>query len=434
MTTFSDLGLAETLLRAIEAEGYETPTPIQAAVIPHLLQGKDVLGIAQTGTGKTASFVLPILERLIAKKGRPPVKACRALILTPTRELAAQIDDEVRRYSRFARISTTVVVGGVKPGPQVRALARGVDIMVATPGRLLDHLSTGAVTLDAVTTVVLDEADQMLDLGFLPAIKRIGRLLPKSRQTVLMSATMPDEIRRLAGEFQTDPVEVAVAPVSRPIEQIAQSVIAVGRDDKRDILARILSDDAVTRAIVFTRTKHGADRVVRVLAKAGIGADAIHGNKSQGQRERALAKFRSGSVTTLIATDIAARGIDVAGITHVINYDLPEVPETYVHRIGRTARAGNTGIAISLCSPDETPLLKSIERLIKVDIASTGHRVEPRGAAPDKPKPQRASRNRNRRRGGNGGQRPQRQPHRGDDIGAVAFLRDSNRPAADPTS
>lgn len=274
----------------------------------------------------------------------------------------------------------------------------------------------------------------MLDLGFLPAIKRIGRLLPKSRQTVLMSATMPDEIRRLAGEFQTDPVEVAVAPVSRPIEQIAQSVIAVGRDDKRDILARILSDDAVTRAIVFTRTKHGADRVVRVLAKAGIGADAIHGNKSQGQRERALAKFRSGSVTTLIATDIAARGIDVAGITHVINYDLPEVPETYVHRIGRTARAGNTGIAISLCSPDETPLLKSIERLIKVDIASTGHRVEPRGAAPDKPKPQRASRNRNRRRGGNGGQRPQRQPHRGDDIGAVAFLRDSNRPAADPTS
>ena len=376
MTTFTDLGLAETLLRAIEAEGYTTPTPIQAAVIPHLLDDEDVLGIAQTGTGKTASFVLPILERLVARKGRPPVKACRALILTPTRELAAQIDDEIRRYSRFARISTAVIVGGVKPGPQVRTLARGVDIVVATPGRLLDHLGTGALTLDAVKTVVLDEADQMLDLGFLPAIKRIGRLLPKERQTVLMSATMPDEIRRLAGEFQTDPVEVAVAPVSRPIEQIAQSVIAAGREDKRDILARILSDEAVTRAIVFTRTKHGADKVCRHLNSAGIGASAIHGNKSQSQRNRALDAFRSGESPILVATDIAARGIHVDDVSHVINYELPEVAEVYVHRIGRTARAGQSGVAVSLCAPEEVKLLRGIERLTGSRLSRDGDSAE----------------------------------------------------------
>ncbi len=374
MTTFSELGLAESLLRAITAEGYEAPTPIQAGVIPLLLKGEDVLGIAQTGTGKTAAFVLPMLEQLIARKGRPPAKACRALILTPTRELAAQIEDEIRRYSRFARISTAVIVGGVKPGPQVRTLSRGVDIVVATPGRLLDHLSTGALTLDAVVSVVLDEADQMLDLGFMPAIKRIGNLLPKARQTVLMSATMPAEIRRLAAQFQTDPKEVAVAPVSRPIEQIAQSVIAVGREEKRDVLARILSDRAVTRAIVFSRTKHGADKVCRHLRSAGLSATAIHGDKSQGQRNRALEEFRSGEAPILVATDIAARGIHVDDISHVINFELPDVAEIYVHRIGRTARAGQSGIAVSLCSPEEVKQLRAIERL-------TGSRLRRDGAA-----------------------------------------------------
>lgn len=370
MKTFADLGLAETLLRAIAAEGYRTPTPIQAEVIPHLLAGGDVLGIAQTGTGKTASFVLPLLQRIAEGKTRRSARFAEALILAPTRELASQIAEEIERYSRHTRVAVAVVVGGVKPGPQVRALSHGVDIIVATPGRLLDHMSSGAVDLRKTRFAVLDEADHMLDLGFIPAIRKIMAALPKKRQTALLSATMPAEIRRLAAQFQTNPTEVAVSPVARPIEEIAQSVVAVDRASKRAVLSKILAAEDVTRAIVFTRTKHGADKVKRHLDGAGLAAAAIHGNKSQSQRQRALDAFRSGASPILVATDIAARGIHVDDVSHVINFELPEVAEVYVHRIGRTARAGHTGVAISLCDPGERKLLRAIERLTGKSIAS----------------------------------------------------------------
>jgi ATP-dependent RNA helicase RhlE len=372
LNDFTDLGLAEPLLRAVTAEGYSTPTPIQAKVIPALLAGRDVIGIAQTGTGKTASFVLPLLDRLARDPGRAAPRTCGALVLAPTRELAAQIAASVRAYGRFLKLSVAVVVGGVKPGPQVRALAGGVDILVATPGRLLDHMAGGAIRLDRTTTVILDEGDQMLDLGFIPAIRRIMGRLPKQRQTVLMSATMPPPIRALAHDFQTDPVEIAVAPEARPIELITQSVRFTDASAKRDVLARILSAPDVARAIVFTRTKRGADRVQRHLENAGLSAAAIHGNKSQTQRERTLAGFRSGGTAILVATDIAARGIDIDDVTHVINFELPNVPEAYVHRIGRTARAGRAGVAISLCDAAERPLLRDIERLIGTRLAVDG--------------------------------------------------------------
>ena len=369
MTTFADLGLAETLLRAIDDEGYRTPTPIQSGAIPRLLAGDDVLGIAQTGTGKTASFVLPILHLIAESDKRRLARTAQALILAPTRELASQIAEEIKRYTRHRRVAVAIVVGGAKPGPQVRALSRGVDIIVATPGRLLDHMSSGAVDLSETRFAVLDEADHMLDLGFIPAIRTIMAALPKQRQTVLMSATMPKEIRRLAARFQTNPVEVAVAPVAGPIEEIAQSVVAVGSASKRDVLSQILAAKDVTRAIVFTRTKHGADKVKRHLDGAGLPAAAIHGNKSQAQRQRALDAFRSGASPILVATDIAARGIHVDDVSHVINFELPEVAEVYVHRIGRTARAGHTGVAISLCDPAERKLLRAIERLTGKAIA-----------------------------------------------------------------
>jgi ATP-dependent RNA helicase RhlE len=363
LKTFEELGLAEPILRALKAEGYTAPTPIQADIVPLLLSGRDVLGVAQTGTGKTASFVLPLIQWIGEADAPTGARTCRSLILAPTRELAAQIADEIRRYTRFSPLTVAVVVGGVKPGPQVRSLARGVDILVATPGRLLDHLSSGAVDLGRTRRVVLDEADQMLDLGFMPAIRRILAKTPRQRQTALLSATMPDEIRRLAEQFQTDPAEVAVAPVSRPIEQIEQRVIEAERDEKCRVLVDLLSDRDVTRAIVFTRTKHGADKVARRLESAGYAAGAIHGNKSQSQRTRALEAFRSSRAPILVATDIAARGIHVSDVSHVINYDLPDVPEAYVHRIGRTGRAGQAGVAISLCGREERKLLKAIERL-----------------------------------------------------------------------
>lgn len=378
LKTFADLGLAETLLRAIAAEGYRTPTPIQSEVIPHLLAGDDVLGIAQTGTGKTASFVLPLLHRIADGKPRRSARSAEALILAPTRELAAQIAEEIERYTRHLNVAVAVVVGGVKPGPQVRALSRGVDIIVATPGRLLDHMGSGALDLSKTRYAVLDEADHMLDLGFMPAMRKIMAALPKTRQTALMSATMPGEIRRLASQFQTNPKEVAVAPAARPIEEIAQSVVAVDSASKRAVLAKILAGEDVTRAIVFTRTKHGADKVKRHLDGAGLPAAAIHGNKSQAQRQRALDAFRSGDAPILVATDIAARGIHVDDVSHVINFELPEVAEVYVHRIGRTARAGHTGVAISLCDPAERKLLRAIERLTGKPIASGA-------AAPDEP-------------------------------------------------
>ena len=375
MKHFNELGLAEPLLRAISNEGYSQPTPIQAQVIPIMLAGDDIVGIAQTGTGKTAAFVLPLLNRIHAQRERPGPKNCSALILAPTRELASQIADSIRTYGKEMRVSVTVVLGGVKPGGQIRALARGTDIVVATPGRLLDHVQTGVIRLDKTETVVLDEADQMLDLGFMPTIRKILAKLPKERQTVLLSATMPQQIRGLADDFLNHPKEVSVAPTSRPIERIDQSVMHVERAQKRDALVGILRAKDVERAIVFTRTKRGADKVCEFLQKAGINSGAIHGNKSQPQRERTLGDFRSSRTKVLVATDIAARGIDVDGISHVINYELPNVPEAYVHRIGRTARAGNSGIAISLCEHSERGLLRDIERL----IGNTVHR----GDAPE---------------------------------------------------
>ncbi len=370
MKKFEDLGLAESLLRAVSAEGYTNPTPIQAKAIPVLLAGRDVLGIAQTGTGKTASFVLPLLNRIDRERGSVPPKGCRALILTPTRELAAQIAANIRSCSKFMKVSVAIVVGGVKPGPQIRALSSGVDIVVATPGRLIDHMKTGAMRLDRTASVVIDEADQMLDLGFVPAIRTIMGKVPEARQTVLMSATMPPQIRALAQNFLTQPAEISVAPAARPVERIAQSVRHVARADKQHALTEILSDRDVARAIVFTRTKRGADRVNRHLQKAGLSAAAIHGNKSQGQRERTLSGFRSGKTTILVATDIAARGIDIDDVSHVINFELPNVPEAYVHRIGRTARAGRAGVAISLCDPSERGLLRDIQRLIGNQLES----------------------------------------------------------------
>nr|WP_041795309.1 DEAD/DEAH box helicase [Pararhodospirillum photometricum] len=364
MTDFATLGLAEPLLRAVAAEGYTTPTPIQAQAIPALLQGRDLLGIAQTGTGKTAAFVLPTLHRLMGRPERAPRGTCRALFLAPTRELAYQINECVRAYGRFARLSSAVVVGGVRPGPQVKALSTGVDILVATPGRLLDHVGTGILRLDFTEVVVLDEADHMLDLGFLPAIRRIMARLHGERQTVLLSATMPAPIRALANDFLRDPCEVQIAPQSRPIERIEQSVMMVEGHAKRDVLVDLLRQNAEGRSIIFTRTKRGADRVTDHLRASGLPAESIHGNKSQVQRDRALAAFKGTMVRILVATDIAARGIDVDGISFVYNYELPNVPEAYVHRIGRTARAGASGVAISLCDPSERPLLRDIERLI----------------------------------------------------------------------
>lgn len=364
MKHFNELGLAEPLLRAIASEGYTEPTPIQAQVIPIMTAGKDLVGIAQTGTGKTAAFVLPILDRINELRSRPTPKHCVALILAPTRELASQIADSIRTYGADMRVSVTVVVGGVKPGGQIRTLARGVDVVVATPGRLLDHVQTGAIRLDRTETVVLDEADQMLDLGFMPTIRKILAKLPKQRQTALLSATMPQQIRALADDFLNNPVEVSVAPTSRPIERINQSVMHVERAQKRDALVGILRDNDVERAIVFTRTKRGADKVNEFLQKAGFKSGAIHGNKSQPQRERTLADFKTFRTKVLVATDIAARGIDIDDVSHVINFELPNVPEAYVHRIGRTARAGKSGVAISLCEHTERGLLRDIERLI----------------------------------------------------------------------
>lgn len=351
-------------MRAVADAGYTQATPIQGKVIPAMIAGGDIVGIAQTGTGKTASFVLPILHKVQEKNRKPQPKTCGALILAPTRELAAQIHDNVRLYAKFMNVSSALVVGGVKPHKQIKALARGLDILVATPGRLEDHESTGAVRLDATSTIVLDEADQMLDMGFIPAIRRILGKLPKRRQTILMSATMPKQIRALSNDFLHNPQEIAVTPASKPIEKIEQRLMSAVGQNKRQMLVDLLKNEPIERAIVFSRTKHGANKIVQYLDKNGLSSAAIHGNKSQGQREKALAAFKNGAINTLIATDIAARGIDISDVSHVINIDLPNVPEVYVHRIGRTARAGKSGIAISLCGEAELDLLKDIEKLV----------------------------------------------------------------------
>lgn len=371
MTQFTDLGLAEPILRALDGAGYKTPTPIQAKLIPIMLEGRDVVGIAQTGTGKTAAFVLPLLNEIAANKDRTEPRSCKAVIVTPTRELAAQIAENITIYAKHIKATSAVVVGGVKPNPQIRAMSRGVDILVATPGRLLDHMSTGAIRLDKTTTVVLDEADQMLDLGFMPAIRRIMASLPKSRRTALLSATMPKQIRSLANDFLNNPAEISVTPASKPVERIEQSVIFVPKQAKASLLVDILTKTAYERVLVFSRTKHGADKIVRILTKNNLPAAAIHGNKSQNQRTRALASFKSGETMILVATDIAARGIDVDDVSHVVNYDLPNVPESYVHRIGRTARAGKTGTAIAFCDKEEFVLLKDIEKLMKIKIPAS---------------------------------------------------------------
>jgi ATP-dependent RNA helicase RhlE len=362
---FSDLGLSAPLLGALAAEGYAAPTPIQSQAIPPALGGRDLCGIAQTGTGKTAAFALPILQRLATMSQRPLPQTCRSLVLSPTRELASQIADSFRTYGAHMPLSTAVVFGGVPIGPQRQKLARGVDILVATPGRLLDLIDTRSLALSSVEVLVLDEADRMLDLGFIHALKRIVKLLPRRRQTLLFSATMPKAIAALAEEYLNEPVKVVVAPAATTVERVDQRVVFVPGDRKRDLLATLLRDPSFDRVLVFTRTKHGADRVVRHLLGAGIAATAIHGNKSQPQRERALGGFRDGEARVLVATDIAARGIDVDGVSHVINFELPNVPEDYVHRIGRTARAGACGIAIAFCSDEERPYLRDIEKLTR---------------------------------------------------------------------
>ncbi|SES78785.1 DEAD/DEAH box helicase [Oceanicella actignis] len=397
---FAELGLAEPLLRALAARGHEEATPIQAQAIPALLEGRDMLGIAQTGTGKTGAFALPILHRLSGARGgsrREP----RALILAPTRELAIQIGEEMQAYGKFAGLRHTVIFGGVKHGPQFRALSRGVDVVIATPGRLLDHLDQGSLSLRAVEVLVLDEADRMLDMGFVRDVRRILKALPAQRQSLLFSATMPREVAGLSAEILHDPIRVEIAPQSTTVERIAQSVRHVNPGmNKRQLLEETLADPEMTRVILFTRTKHRANKVAEDLARAGIEADAIHGGKSQNARQRALARFKSGRARVLVATDIAARGIDVDAVSHVVNYELPNEPESYVHRIGRTARAGAAGSAISFCDPSERGYLRDIERVIQMRLDVIGDGPEGRD---EKPAP----------RGGLGRGRPAQGPRGG---------------------
>jgi ATP-dependent RNA helicase RhlE len=384
LTQFSDFELEPTILDAVKSEGYTAPTPIQVQAINPILAGRDLLGIAQTGTGKTAAFALPILHRLMANRKRAPKQGCRVLVLSPTRELASQIAVSFRTYGRHLPLRVMTVFGGTALGPQTRQLAQGIDILVATPGRLMDHMQQRNVRLDQVETFVLDEADQMLDMGFILPIRRIVQTLPAKRQNLFFSATMPNEIEKLARDLLSDPVRVAVTPVASTVDQVDQRVIFVATADKRRLLASLLADQAFARTLVFARTKHGADRVVQHLLADGVEASAIHGNKSQGQRERALQGFRDGKVRVLIATDIAARGIDVEGVTHVVNFDLPNVPESYVHRIGRTARAGAGGIAIAFCAHEERGMLRDIEKLIRRQIPATNHVGSGLPAAPER--------------------------------------------------
>ena len=436
MTQFTDFGLAQPVLRALEEAGYQTPTPIQTQALPPAMAGRDLCGIAQTGTGKTAAFALPILHRLALSDRRAPRRGCRVLVLSPTRELANQIADSFADYGRHLPFTSTVVFGGVTIGRQERALAPGVDILVATPGRLIDLVDRRALTLEGVEILVLDEADQMLDLGFIHALKRIVRMLPAKRQSLFFSATMPKNIAGLAEQYLSDPVQVAVTPVATTAERVEQQVMFVHTGAKQALLGHILRDPKIDRVLVFTRTKHGADRVVRCLDKVGIVGAAIHGNKSQPQRERALAAFRDGSCRVLVATDIAARGIDVEGVSHVVNFDLPNVPESYVHRIGRTARAGADGLAISFCNDEEKAYLRDIERLTRQKVPVAGF---PEGftpptrqeaaeiAASEERRPERPQ----QRGGGRPGQQRQGQQRQGQQPGAQGRP-GGGRPAGEP--
>ena len=375
MTQFTDLGLAKPLLKALADEGYTQPTPIQAQAIPGVMAGRDLLGIAQTGTGKTAAFALPILHRLAENRKPAPRSSCRVLVLSPTRELATQIGESFKAYGKHLGISVAVVFGGVKYGGQMKAMAPGVDVLVATPGRLLDHLQEKTITLSGVETFVLDEADQMLDMGFIVPIRRIVKYVPAKRQNLFFSATMPSEIEKLAAELlNPNPLKVTVTPAATTVERINQRVLFVEQQRKRALLAELFDDAGFKRVIVFTRTKRGADRVAKGLEQVGVEAVSIHGDKSQGQRERALAQFKAGQVRALVATDIAARGIDIDAVSHVVQFELPNVPEAYVHRIGRTARAGADGSAVAFCADDERGLLKDIEKVTRQRIPSWDRR------------------------------------------------------------
>lgn len=384
--------LIEPLQRAVAEEGYATPTPIQQQAIPHLLQGRDLLGCAQTGTGKTAAFTLPLLQEMTLKHkpvhpGRP-----RALILTPTRELAAQIGDSIRTYGRHVRVSHTVIFGGVGQHPQVQAVRRGVDVVVATPGRLLDLMGQGHVHLDRVEFFVLDEADRMLDMGFIPSVRKVIARLPQKRHSLFFSATMPPVVAELAKELLHQPVQITIDPGQPTVERIAQRLMFVDKENKDALLVDLIAGHDMDKVLVFTRTKHGADKVVKKLHAAGVTASAIHGNKSQSARTSALHGFKTGKVRALVATDIAARGLDVDGITHVVNYDLPEEPETYVHRIGRTARAGADGDAFSFCAARERDWLRDVERLIRkaipVDRSHRYHSETARNATGEAARPE----------------------------------------------
>jgi ATP-dependent RNA helicase RhlE len=368
MTDFAGLKLAQPILRAIAHEGYTTPSPIQGKSIPALLEGRDLLGVAQTGTGKTAAFALPLLHSLAKNTDKPRRCRPRALILAPTRELAGQIADSLKAYGRYLPLRSAVVFGGTSIRPQIQSLVRGVHVLVATPGRLLDLMNQGHVRLDAVEVFILDEADRMLDMGFIHDVRKVSAALPERRQTVLFSATMPKSVQGLADGLLRDPVQVAVAPTATTAEKVEQQVLFVAKDKKRALLGELLKNQDIARVLIFTRTKHGADRVARHLHQAGVASDAIHGNKAQNARQRALASFRCGRIRALVATDIAARGIDVEGVTHVINFELPNDPESYVHRIGRTARAGASGIAISFCDHDERAALRDIEKTIRQSV------------------------------------------------------------------
>jgi ATP-dependent RNA helicase RhlE len=396
---FSDFGLAEPILRAVGAEGYTTPTPIQIKAIPPVMEGRDLVGIAQTGTGKTAAFALPVLHRLSQTPPRHN-RQVRCLVLAPTRELAAQVAESFKTYGHGQHLRSTVIFGGVGQNPQAQALRTGVDICIACPGRLLDLIQQGLCRLDQVEILILDEADRMLDMGFMPDIRRIVAKVPQQRQTLLFSATMPREIRELASSMLHDPVEVAVTPVSVAADTVSQSVYHVPKGLKQALLTQILQGPGVERALVFTRTKHGADKVVKKLEAAGIRSEAIHGNKSQNQRIRALEGFKKGQIRVLVASDIAARGLDVDGITHVINFEIPNEPETYVHRIGRTGRAGASGTAVSLCDGEERGFLRDIERIIRRPVPVLALPTDLPVLPPEPPREFE-----NRRFGGGGGRR-----------------------------
>jgi len=401
---FQDLPLIEPIRKALATEGYEQPTPIQAQSIPVILQGRDLLGCAQTGTGKTAAFSIPLLQLLHQRpleKGKKPV---RALILTPTRELAIQIGESIAAYGRYLHLKHTVIFGGVPQGAQVRALQAGVDILVATPGRLLDLIGQRLLSIGQIEFFVLDEADRMLDMGFIHDVKKVVAMLPAKRQTLFFSATMPAEIQKLADTILSQPEKVAVTPVSSTAETVEQSLFFVDKKDKKKLLAHVLKNTAVSSTLVFTRTKHGADKVVKDLSREGIHAAAIHGNKSQNARQRALGQFKSGEIRVLIATDIAARGIDVEALSHVINYELPDVPETYVHRIGRTGRAGASGKAISFCDAEEHDELKQIQKLLGRSIPVVEAHPFPAtdaAPAPFSPQPEKSATRRNGSSNGN---------------------------------